>query len=138
MALPEDPLDRGIDFLKKQDAVFARNAWMHRWLGWICGWGGTVIAALGAASLKLFDGEHSHTVPVWCGFAAAALTGVNQTIKPDVWADAYYRGHLLLEEAIGDHLLGKATADDLTKAWHRAQSGLPGALAETAKKDASS
>ena len=51
----QDSLERGIDFLKKQDAVFARNAWMHRWLGWVCGWGGTVVAALGSVLLKLLD-----------------------------------------------------------------------------------
>jgi hypothetical protein len=35
------------------------------------------------------------------------LIAINQLIKPEAWADANYRGHLLLEGAIEDHALGK-------------------------------
>jgi hypothetical protein len=40
-----------------------------------------------------------------------------------------------LEQAIGDHILGKATAEDLSEAWHIAQSGMPGASPSSPKKD---
>jgi hypothetical protein len=62
-----------------------------------------------------------------CGFIAAILIAINQIVKPDQWADAYYRGHVLLESAIGDHALGRATPQALSDAWRQAESGLPGA-----------
>lgn len=129
---PVDSLASGIEFLKKQDAIFFRNAWIHRWTGWICGWGAAFVASVGALDPKLFG--DSHNFAVWSGFIAAALIGVDKTVKPDVWADAYYRGHLILEQAIGDHTFGKATADDLSLAWHIAQSGMPGATPSTPKQ----
>ena len=51
-----------------------------------------------------------------------------------MWADAYYRGHLILEQVVGDELFGKASTDDLRDAWHMAQSGMPGASPSTPKK----
>ena len=115
----------GIEFLKQQDHVFFRQAWIHRWTSWICGWGGSALAAFGGIWVNLHPEDH--TIPVWSGLIAASLTAVVQAVKPDLWADAYYRGHLLLEQVIGDHVLGKATTDDLQEAWHQAQSGMPGA-----------
>lgn len=116
----------GLDFLKQQDHVYFRQAWIHRWISWICGWGGSALAAFGGIWINLHPTDH--TVAVWSGLIAASLTAIVQTVKPDVWADAYYRGHILLEQAIGDHVLGKATVEDLQNAWHQAQSGMPGAV----------
>ena len=120
--------------LRKQDLIYARNAWIARWVGWICGWGGAALAALGGASTKLYPNDD--TLPVWCGLTAAAPVAMNQIFKPDTWAEAYYRGHLLLEEAIGDCELGKGSKDGLVDAWHRAQSGLPGGPASSGKGEA--
>jgi len=94
-----------------------------RWVGWICGWGGAALAALGGASTKLYP--HDDTLPVWCGLTAAALVAINQAIKPDNRADAHYRGHILQEEAFWDCELGKGSNEGLVDAWHRAQSGAP-------------
>lgn len=120
-----DSLERGVAFLRQQDSIYARNAWVARWVGWLCGWGGSALAAFAGVSTKLF--KDSENLPVWCGLIAALLIAVNQVIKPESWADAYYRGHLLLEGAIGDYALGKATPEALSDAWHQAENGLPGA-----------
>jgi hypothetical protein len=124
-ASQQAPEQQGVEFLKQQDYIFFRQAWINRWIGWICGWGGTALAAFGGIWVK--GHPNDGTFLMWTGLIAAALTGVTQTVKPEVWADAYYRGHLLLEQVIGDHVMGKATPDDLQKAWHLAQGGLPGA-----------
>jgi hypothetical protein len=121
-----DPLAAGIAFLRRQDTIYSRNAWVNRWCGWLCGWGAAASAAFAAVSGKLFADHPSY--PVWSGFLATLLVGITQTVKPDVLADAYYRGHLLIEMALGDYVLGKATAEDLISAWHLAQGGLPGAI----------
>jgi len=131
-AARSDSSTRGVEFLKQQDSIFMRNSWLYRWTGWICGWGAGVVAALGAADPKALGLQNA---AVWGGFIAAALIAVDKTVKCDVWADAYYRGHLILEQAIGDHILGKATAEDLSDAWHTAQSGMPGASPSSPKKD---
>ncbi|HUA35186.1 MAG TPA: hypothetical protein VMA09_16370 [Candidatus Binataceae bacterium] len=55
-------------------------------------------------------------------------------MKPEVWANAYYKGHIVLEQAIGNYVLGKATSDDLGQAWHVAQQGLPGVVSGTEEK----
>jgi hypothetical protein len=130
--VPPDSLDRGVEFLTKQDAIFMRNAWVYRWTGWICGWGAVVVAVLGASDPHGLGPNHN--AAVWGGFMAAALAAVDKTIRCDVWADAYYRGHLVLEEVIGDHVLGKATREDLADAWHIAQSGMPGSSSSLGKK----
>lgn len=130
-----DPLERGIEFLRQQDYIYARNSWVARWVGWLCGWGASALAAFGGISTKIFPGSDNLTL--WCGFVAAILIAINQVIKPEAWADAYYRGHLLLEGAIGDHALGKATTQSLSDAWHQAESGLPGAATNLPKKDVS-
>ena len=117
-------LQSGINFLTQQNAIYARNAWLDRYAGWILGWGAAVLAAFTAVSAKLFP--NSTRLPIWTGLLAAALVSVTQTVKPEVWADAYYRGHILIENVLGDAAIGKATADDLSNAWHQAQGGLPG------------
>lgn len=128
-----DALQAGIKFLTEQNRIYTRNAWANRWCGWGCGWGAAALAAFAAVSGKLFP-DHA-TYPVWSGFVAALLVGITQTVKPDVLADAYYRGHLLIEMALGDYVLGKASADDLVNAWHLAQGGLPGAIPTKPKAD---
>lgn len=118
------PGPEGVNFLKEQHRVYFRQAWVYRWISWICGWGASVIAALGGVWAGLYPSDH--TLSIWTGLTAAVLTGIVQTVKPELWADAYYRGHLLLEQAIGDYSLGNATVEDLKEAWHQAEAGLPG------------
>lgn len=123
-APPPAPNDRGLEFVTAREAEYRRNARVYRGLGWVFGWGSSVVAAFGAVAGNLIDGEkHAH---VWAGFIAAALAAVNQTVKFDLWADAYFRGHILLQTALGDLALGKATPADLSAAWDDAQAGLPG------------
>ena len=124
-----DPLLKGVTFLTAQDEVYRRNASVSRGLGWIFGWGSSAVAAFAAVAGNLIEGEKQ--AHVWAGFIAAALVAVNQTVKFELWAEAYFRGHILLQTALGDHALGKATASDLTSAWEQAQAGLPGRATST-------
>ena len=117
--------DEGLDYLITQDGYFARNAWILRWIGWITGFGTAVLAAFAGVAPRLYPNELK--VSAWTGLIAAALAGINQVVKPEAWADAYYRGHLTLEMAIGDYKLRRATGEDLSNAWRQAQGGLPGA-----------
>jgi hypothetical protein len=119
----------GIEFLKQQEHIYFRQAWIHRWIGWICGWGGSALAAFGGIWLSTHPDDH--TVPLWSALIAAALTAVVQVVKPELWANAYYKGHIVLEQVLGDYVLGKATSDDLQQARHTAQQGLPGAVSGT-------
>lgn len=116
--------DRGIEFLKAQDHIFFRQSWIHRWISWICGWGGSAVAAFGGLWATIHPEDH--TIPLWAGLVAASMIAIIQTVKPELWADAYYKGHIVLEQVIGDHYLGQATPEDLRDAWHLAQSCLPG------------
>jgi hypothetical protein len=93
-------LQSGISFLEKQDSIYARNAWLDLYAGWICGWGAAVLAAFTAVSARLYP--DSPKIPIWTGLLAAALVSITQTVKPEVWADAYYRGHILIENVVGD------------------------------------
>ncbi len=129
---PAPATQAGLEYIQKQDHIYFRQAWVHRWISWICGWGAGVLAASGVVTLSWATNDN-HAVPFWCGIASAGLTAVTQTVKPDLWANAYYRGHLLLEQAIGDHVLGNATAEDLMNAWHQAQGGMPGAISSAGK-----
>ena len=114
-----------IAFIKEQNDIYGRTAWIDRCCGWLCGWGATTLASLAAlsASGKIF--EKHPTYPVWFGFTAAALTAINQTVKFEVLADAYYKGHIVLDTVLGSFKFGKATIDDLDEAWKQAQAGLP-------------
>lgn len=115
--------DEGLAALIQQDGYFARNAWTLRWIGWITGFGTVVFATFAGVATKLYPNDS--TVSAWTAVAAAALAGINQVVKPEVWADAYYRGHLTLEMAIVDYKLGSASGEDLSNAWRQAQGGLP-------------
>jgi len=117
--------DEGLQYLIKQDGYFNRGAWILRWIGWITGFGTAVLAAFAGVAPKLFPNHSS--VSIWIGIIAAALVGITQVVKPEAWADAYYRGHLTLQMALGDYKLGRATGEDLSNAWRQAQGGLPGA-----------
>ena len=120
----EDPLSKGVDFIKAQHAVFQRNAWIARWAGWICGWGSASLAIFAGVAGNLI--EHEATAHIWAGLLGGILAAVNQTIRFESWADAYYKGHLILETALGDHELGSITAAELSAAWHQAEANLPG------------
>lgn len=73
----------------------------------------------GDVANNLIDNEkHDH---VWANFIAAALVAVNQTVKFDVSADAYFLGHLPMKTALGDYNLENATQADLASTWERPQ-----------------
>jgi hypothetical protein len=115
-----------IKFLMEQNKIFSVMAWRSRWAGWVCGWGTALCAAFAGVCNLLFPGHPA--IPAWVGLIGAALAGFSTTIHPGSIADAYYRGHILIETALGDHLLGRASFEDLSEAWRQAQAGLPGAV----------
>ena len=85
--------DEGLQYLITQDGYFNRSAWILRWIGWITGFGTAVLAAFAGVAPRLFPNDSS--VSVWTGLIAAALAGITQVVKPEAWADAYYRDTLL-------------------------------------------
>ena len=133
MATGEEIRKEGIDFIKEQHAVYVRQAWIYRWISWICGWGAAVLAVASGVLAKLSSGGDTGSV-VATSLVTAGLAGIVQIVKPEVWADAYYRGHLLLEEAMGDYALGNASKESVMEAWHAAERGLPGAAKQPSQK----
>ncbi len=115
-----------VDLITLREREFFRLAWVYRWIGWICGWGTTVLASTATLWVKEYPEQHS--VAFWCGLLAAMLAAINSTVKPEVWADAYYKGHIILDQATGNAILDdNLTPDYLQRALEAAESGLPGA-----------
>jgi hypothetical protein len=118
--------NQAIGKLHRQEGSFTRSAWIYRWCGWLCVWGAATLASLAALFGSGISTNKHPEYAAWCGFIAAALTGINQTVKFEVWAEAYYKSHIALETVLLSYELGQATIVDVEEAWKQAQSGLPG------------